>query len=116
MKVGKEWSQLVVPVSNERFESMVKPNGDLILTEEDMFYHSIIRVKIVDFPRDRQLKKESRANEIKFPIKKKVLKPKVTGKQLAIEMAKAYAKRLGKLNIQQLHQEAQLMGFEDLIK
>ena len=86
-------------------------NGYLFLTEEEMLHHSIIRVKIVDFIRKRQLKKASRANEIKFPIKKKILKPKLTERQLMDNMVKAYAKRIGKLNVDQLREEAQQMGF-----
>ena len=103
----------MVPVSTDRVTSML--NGYLFLTEEDMFYHSIIRVKVVDFIRKRQLKKKSRANEIKFPIKKKVLKPKLTRKQLLQQMVKSYAKRIGTMNINQLHEEVQRMGFNDLL-
>merc|ERR1712213_297479 len=101
-KDGKEWFQILVPLTSERVEDLV--NKSAVLTLEDLVHHSIVRVQIREEIRRTQLAKPRSAVEITF-----ALPPSIKKQRWEAQIIQA---KLNQMNIQQLKAQADQMGLK----
>jgi len=108
-KDGKEWFQILVPLTSERVEDLV--NKSAVLTLEDLVHHSIVRVQIREEIRRTQLAKPRSAVEVTFALPPSIKKQRWEAQIIQAKLKKIKAE-LSQMNIQQLKAQADQMGLK----
>ena len=106
-KEGKEWFQILIPLTSERVEELI--NESLVLTIEDLLHHSIIRVQVREEIRRSQLAKPRSSIEISFALTPCIKKRRLEDQIIQAKLKKMKAE-IRQMNIQQLKVTAEEMG------
>merc|ERR550532_2282824 len=106
-KEGKEWFQILIPLTSERVEELI--NESLVLTIEDLLHHSIIRVQVREEIRRSQLAKPRSSVEISFALTPCIKKRRLEDQIIQAKLKKMKAE-IRQMNIQQLKVTAEEMG------
>ena len=108
-KDGKEWFQILVPLTSRRVEDLV--NKSAVLTLEDLVHHSLVRVQIREEIRRTQLAKPRSAVEVTFALPPSIKKQRWEAQIIQAKLKKIKAE-LSQMNIQQLKAQADQMGLK----
>jgi len=108
-KDGKEWFQIVVPLTSQRVEELV--NQSSVLTLEDLIHHSKIRVQIREEIRRTQLAKPRSSIEISFALPPSIKKRRLEQQIIQAKLEKLKAE-IRQMNMQELKAEANQMGLK----
>jgi len=109
-KEGKEWQQLVVPLTFKRAMEIINDEKHE-LSSEDMLYHSIRRVQVRQEMRRTAPNKPARSVEISFHLPAS-LKRKRLENEIVNHQTKRLRRELGQMNNQDIEAKAKSLGLE----